>query len=138
MGIVVQQLGSFADAQESCTQTAKRSDIGSADMKGLRFDDAQESRFQGWKLSFMRTAVCQGGRFPDVQELHFKSATPSHKGCAELQGCLLLISEMAFSGCETFRNGQCRPQGGWFAETQESRFQAANRTNMSNSILQGG
>ena len=52
---------SFADAQESLFQVAKRSNVGSTIMKGLRFADSQESRFQASKRSNMCSAVLVDG-----------------------------------------------------------------------------
>ena len=61
------QEGWFADAQESRIQVAKGSNIGSADMKGLRFPNAQESRFRTWNRLHMCSFVLQGGLFADIQ-----------------------------------------------------------------------
>ena len=51
----------FADAQESLIQVAKRSNVGSTIMKGLRYADSQESRFQASKRSNMCSAVLVDG-----------------------------------------------------------------------------
>ena len=64
----------FADAQESRIQVPKGSNIGSADMKGLRFSNTQELHFQAWNLLYMGRVVLQGGRFADVQKLRFETA----------------------------------------------------------------
>ena len=58
MDSAVQQLGWFADAQESRFQPAKRWDIGSAILQDSRFADAQVSRFQAVKRSNMGNASC--------------------------------------------------------------------------------
>ena len=44
---------------------------------------------------------------------------------------------IAYSICEIFRKGAGPPQGGCLADDQESRFQAANHSNMGNAVLYG-
>ena len=48
----------IADAQESLIQVAKRSNVGIAVVKGLRFADTQELRFEAWKRSHMGCYAC--------------------------------------------------------------------------------
>ena len=57
----------IADAQESLIQVAKRSNVGIAVVKGLRFADTQELRFQACKRSNMDTAFLLVGRSVDIQ-----------------------------------------------------------------------
>ena len=52
-------------------RVAKRSNVGSDLIKGLRFSDSQESRFEVWKRSYMASAVMHIWRFANVQELLF-------------------------------------------------------------------
>ena len=53
----IPQDGCFVDAQELRTLVAKRSVMGFAVMKGLRFADTQESCFEAWKLLHMDCAA---------------------------------------------------------------------------------
>ena len=62
--------------------------MGIADMKGSRFADSQEYCFQSSKRSNMWSAVMLGGRCADVQEYSFQIVTLWDLGCDELQGSL--------------------------------------------------
>ena len=42
-----------------------------------------------------------------------------------------------FSGCETFRNVQSVPHEVRFVDSQESRIQVANRSDMGNGVMKG-
>ena len=63
----VPQGGWFVDAKESRIQFAKRSDMGNAFMKGIRFADTQGSCFETWKCSYEACPALLCGRFTDSQ-----------------------------------------------------------------------
>ena len=63
MGSVVLQVCRFADAQQSCFQSAKRSNMGSRLKQGSRFPDAQESHIRGSKHSEMGCALLEREEF---------------------------------------------------------------------------
>ena len=54
------------------------------------------------------------------------------------QGLICQCSGIANSGCETFKCGSAVMKGLRFDESQESRFQAAKRSEMCSAVPQGG
>ncbi len=58
-------------------QVAKRSDMINAVHKGLRFADTQESCFETWKRSHMGSSALIFGRFDDSQESCFQASKRS-------------------------------------------------------------
>ena len=64
----------FANTQESCFETSKRSHMCCAALLCGRFGDIQELRFKPEKRSDMDSAELQGDLFPDCQEWYFQAA----------------------------------------------------------------
>ena len=60
-------------------------------MHGRRFAEAQESCCQSAKYSNIISDVIQAGRIADVQELRFHPAEHSDMSIAIVQGCHLLM-----------------------------------------------
>ena len=58
-------------AQEMRIQIAKRSDMGNAVMKGLRFAHTQELCFEAWKRSSIACSALLCDRFTDSQKSRF-------------------------------------------------------------------
>ena len=56
------------DIQESCFQSAKRSDMDCAELQGCLFADCQEWHFQAAKCLYESSTILQVGRFGDAQE----------------------------------------------------------------------
>ena len=95
-----------------CFQTAKRSDIGFADM--------------------------QGGLFAHCQEWYFQAAKRSDKSSSTMQeGILLMLWISVFRIGNFYNMGSAVQQWGWIADSQESRFQAAKRSEMCTAFPQG-
>ena len=92
---------SFADAQESRIQFVKRSDLGSADMKGIQFAYAQETPFQIAKISDMGCAIL-------------------------LEVSIWRCSEIAFSDCEKFKYGYYSPARGRWLLLRNRVFRVKN------------
>ena len=77
--------------------------MGIAVVKELGFVDSQESCFQTSKRSNMGSAVVVGGQSPDIQKFCFQTAKRSDMDCAELLGVYLLIVRNGILGCKTYR-----------------------------------
>ena len=74
------------NAQESRFQSAKRSEMCSSVMKGLRFADNQESCFKAWKRSHMGSSALLCGRFADSEESRFEAPKRSIMGSSVQEG----------------------------------------------------
>ena len=68
MGSAVLLSGRFADVHELRFQTAKRSDVGCAELQGWLLADCQEWCIVAAKSSDKSSTILQEGRFPDAQE----------------------------------------------------------------------
>ena len=73
----------------------------------------------------------------DDQELGFQTTKRSDMCCAEVKGRLYADCQEWFSGSEKVWYEQCYPARESFADAHESCFQAAYRSNMGNTVLQG-
>ena len=125
----------FANTQESCFETWKRSYMGCSALLCCRFDVSQESCFQASKRSNMGSSVLQGGRSANIHEFCFQAAKRADMDCVEQQRNLfadcpewhfrsrnvqiiavssyqrvdLLIFTNIVSGCETLKYVQFSP-----------------------------
>ena len=85
MGSAVLLCGRSADFQEICFQTAKRSDMGFAELQGFLLEDCQEWRIVAAKCSDKSSTLLQEGRFAIAQELRFQGAKRLNIGSAVQQ-----------------------------------------------------
>ena len=88
----------FANTQESCFETWKRSYMGCSALLCCRFDVSQESRFQASKRSNMSSAVLQGDPSADFPNYYFKLQNVQIWTVSKCKGDYLLIYRMTFSG----------------------------------------
>ena len=80
MNIAVMHSDRFNDVPVLCVETDKSSDMGCATLLAFRFVDAPESIFQGAKFRIWAA----------IRSISY-------------------FSEIAFSGCETFKYEKCHP-----------------------------
>ncbi len=88
----------FANTQESCFESYKRSYMSCSALLCVRFDDSQESRFQATKRSNMGSAVLLGGRSADFTNYVFKLQNFQIWTVSKCKRVYMLIVRMAFSG----------------------------------------
>ena len=77
-------------------------------MKGLRFADTQESCFESWKRSYMGFAALLCGLFADAQELSIQAANRSKMGSvvlkfADAQKSLIQVAKRSNVGCTVMK-----------------------------------
>ena len=88
----------FANTQESCFETWKRSYMGCSTLLCCRFDVSQESCFHASKRSNMGSAVLHGVRSADFPNYVFKLQNVQIWTASKCKGDYLLVVRTEFSG----------------------------------------
>ena len=117
-------------------KAAKRPEMCSAVMKGLRFVNTQQSCFEAWKRSYIRAvSPCY---VVDLMILRNRVLRLRNVQIWVVLSWKLVVcwySRILFSSCKTFRYGMRRSARSIFAESQEWHFQAAKCSYMSSTII---
>ena len=127
--------GRFDDSQESRFQASKRSNICSAVLQGGRPADFPKSVLKLQYVHIWTVSNCKGGLFYDSQEWHFQVRNVQIRAAPSSKGTICTCLGKAFSKCENLIMGCAVQQWNWIADSQESRFQAANRTEMCSTVM---